>query len=98
MPVTKRFLWMKLVENIEVKNPLLANNLIYPRIKKKIMFFEISDQYLVANIITCWSDSYTLRNSKRWVIEVFRLLAGAKIGRVTHELVRYPRIQLTRRT
>ena len=44
---------MKLVENIGVKNPLLANNLSYPRIKKKVMFCETSYQYLVANIITC---------------------------------------------
>ena len=62
------------------------------------MFCETTDQYLVANIITYWRDGYTLRNSKRWLIELFCLLAGAKIGRVTHEFVRYPRTQLTQRT
>ena len=44
---------MKLVENIGVKNPLLANNLSYPQIKKKLMFCETTYQYLVANVITC---------------------------------------------
>ena len=44
---------MKLVENIGAKNPLLANNLSYPRIKKKLMFCETTYLYLVANIITC---------------------------------------------
>ena len=51
--MTRRFHLMKLVENIGVKNPLLTNNSSYPRIKKKIMFCEISNQYLDANIITC---------------------------------------------
>ena len=50
--MTKRFQWMKLVENIGVKSPLLTNNLSYPGIKKKLMFCETSDQYLVANVIT----------------------------------------------
>ena len=87
-----------------VNNPLLTNNLSYPRIKKKLLFCETTDQYLVANFI----DGYTLRNfnytsvtqsfKKLWVAEVYCLLAGADIGRVTHEFVRYPRIQLTRRT
>ena len=86
---------MKLVENIGVKNPLLANNLSYPRIKKKVMSCETTYQYLVANIITCWNDGYTLSNSNLWVTEVICLLAGVEIVRVTHEFVRYPRIQLT---
>ena len=85
---------MKLVENIEVKNPLLANNLSYPRIKKKLMFCETTYQYPVANIITCWSDGYTLRNSKFWLTQVICLLAGGEIVRVTHEFEHYPRIQL----
>ena len=85
---------MKLVENVGVKNLLLANNLNNPRIKKKPMFCETTYQYLVANIITCWSDGYTLRNSKLWVTEVICLLAGAERVHVTHEFVRYPRIQL----
>ena len=89
---------MKLVENIGVKNPLLANNLSYPRIKKKLMFCETTDQYLVANIITCCSDGYTLRISYLWVTEMICLLAGAEIGPVTHEFVRYSRIQLTQST
>ena len=89
---------MKLVDDIGVKNPLLANNLGYPRIKKKLMFCETTDLYLIANIITCWSDGYTLRNTKLWITEVICLLAGAEIVRVTHEFVRYPRIQLTWRT
>ena len=50
--IPKRFHCMKLVENIGVKYPLLTNNLSYPRIKKKLIFCETSDQYLVANIIT----------------------------------------------
>ena len=86
---------MKLDENIGVKYPLLANDLSYPRIKKKVMFCETTYHYLVANIITCWSDGYTLRNSKLWVAEVICLLAGAEKVRVTHEFVRNPRIQLT---
>ena len=86
---------MKLVENIGVRNPLLAKNLSYPRIKKKLMFYETTYQYLVANVITCWSDGYTLRNSKLWVTEVVCLLAGAEKVRVAHEFVRYPRIRLT---
>ena len=68
MFMPKRFHCMKLVENIGVKNPLLANNLSYPRIKKKLMFCETSDQYLVTNIMICLSDGYTLRNSKHQVI------------------------------
>ena len=52
--MTKRFHYMKLVENIGVKDPLLANNyLSYPRIKKKLIFGETTYQYLVADIITC---------------------------------------------
>ena len=69
----------------------MTNNLSYPRIKKKLMFCETTDQYLVANIITLWSDGYTFKNSKHWVTGVL-LLAGAEIGRVTHEFVPYPRI------
>ena len=86
---------MKLVENVGIKNPVLVNNLSYPRIKKKQLYCETTYQYLVANIITGWSDGYTLRNSKTWVTEVICSLAGAEIVRVTHEFVRYPRIQLT---
>ena len=41
---------MKLVENIGVKKTLLTDISSYPRIKKKMMFFETSDQYLIANI------------------------------------------------
>ena len=52
----KRFHCMKLVENIGVENLLLANNLSYPRIQKKLMFWETSNQYFVADIITCRSD------------------------------------------
>ena len=89
---------MKLVENIGVKNPILTNNLSYPRIKMKLMFCETSDQYLVANIITRRSDGYTYRNSKDLVIEVYFLLVGAEIIRVTHEFMCYPRIQLTQYT
>ena len=40
IPMTKIFHLMTLVENIGVKNPLLTNNLSYPRIKKKLMFCE----------------------------------------------------------
>ena len=98
IPLTKRFHYMKLVENIGVKNPLLATNLSYPRIKKKLMFCETTYQYLVANIITCWSDGYILKNSKLWVTEVICLLAGAEIIRVTHKFVLYPRIQRTKCT
>ena len=76
----------------------MANNLSYPRIKKKLMFCETTDQYLLADIITCCSDGYTLRISKLWVTEMICLLAGAEKGRVTHQFVRYPRIQLTQRT
>ena len=79
MLMPKRFHCMKLVENIGVKKSALANNLSYPRIKKKLLFSETSDQYLVANNITCWSDGYTLRNSKHWIIEMFCLLAGANL-------------------
>ena len=35
IPMTKRFRWMKLVENKGVENLLLTNNLSYPRTKKK---------------------------------------------------------------
>ena len=62
------------------------------------MFCETTDQYLLSNIITCWSDGYTLRNLKLWVTEMICLLAGAEIRRVTNEFVRYSRIQLTQRT
>ena len=62
------------------------------------MLCETTDEYLVANITTCWSDGYTLRNSKQWGTEVLCLLVGGEIGRVTHEFVRYSRIQLTRHT
>ena len=51
--MTKRFHYMKLVENIGVKNPLMANNLSYPRIRKNLMFCETTYQYLIASIITC---------------------------------------------
>ena len=60
MPMTKRFHGMKLLESITVKITLFTNNLCYPRIKKKLMFCELSDQNLVAYIITCSSDAYTL--------------------------------------
>ena len=50
MLMPKRFHCMKLVEKIGVKNPLLANNLSYPRIKKKLVFCTTSDQYLVAKL------------------------------------------------
>ena len=45
--MTKIFHWMKQVENIGVKNPLLAKILCYPRIKNKLMFCETTEQYLV---------------------------------------------------
>ena len=48
--MTKRFHRMKLVKNKGVKNPFLTNYLNYPRIKKKLMFCETTDQYHVANI------------------------------------------------
>ena len=60
MPMTKRFHCIKLVDSIEVKIAVLTNNLCYPRIKKKLMFCETSDQYLVTDIITCLSDAYIL--------------------------------------
>ena len=88
--MTKRFHWMKQVENIGVKNPFLAKILCYPRIKKKLMFCETTDQYLVANIITRWSDGYTIRNLKRLVTQVFCFLAGAEIGRVTPRIPALP--------
>ena len=68
------------------------------------MLCETTYQYFVVNIITCWSDGYTLRNLKFWVTEVIcwlagaeivRVIHGAEIVRVIHEFVRYPRIQLT---
>ena len=43
IPMTKKFHWMKLVENIGVKNPLLTNNLSYPQIKEKLIFCETTD-------------------------------------------------------
>ena len=49
----KRFHCMKLVENMGVNNPFLANNLSYPRIQNKLMFWETSSQYLVPDTITC---------------------------------------------
>ena len=52
MLMHKRFHSMKLDENMCVKNPPLANNSSYPRIQKKLMFWETSNQYLVLAIIT----------------------------------------------
>ena len=66
MPMTKRFHCMKLVESIMVRISVLTNNLCYPRISKKLMFCPTSDQYLIANIITCLSDGLKLL-----VFEVF---------------------------
>ena len=57
MHMTKKFHCMKVVESFISKNPPLTNNLCYPRIKKKLMFCETSDQHLLANIITCLSDA-----------------------------------------
>ena len=51
MHMTKRFHCMKVVENFISKNPPLTNNLCYPRIKKKLMFCETSDQHLLANML-----------------------------------------------
>ena len=58
--MTKRFHCMKLVESIMVRISVLTNYLCYPRISKKLMFCATFDQYLVANIITCFSDGCTL--------------------------------------
>ena len=91
LPMTKRFHCMKLVISIIVKNSLLTNKLCYPRIKKKSMFCETSDQYLVANITTCLSDSCTL-----WIyLECLVSSRGLKIDVLLTNLC-YPRIQLTR--
>ena len=60
MPMTKRFHCMKLVESIMVIISVLTDNLCYPGIPKKLIFCETSNQYLVANIITCLSDGCTL--------------------------------------
>ena len=51
--MAKTFHCMKLVESKMVKIPVLTNNLCYPRIRKKLMFCETYEQYLVANVITC---------------------------------------------
>ena len=59
-PDQKILYCMKLVESMMIENPVLTNNLCYPRIGKKVMFLESSDQNLVANIITRLSDGYTL--------------------------------------
>ena len=50
--MTKTFHCMKLVESIMVKIPALTNNLYFPRIRKKLMFCETSEQYVVTNVIT----------------------------------------------
>ena len=51
---------LKLAESIIMKIPVLTNNLCYPRIRKKLMFCETSEQYLFANIIiTCLSEFFS---------------------------------------